>query len=133
MADVRVTDTGRQFVIAVVDDELAVREAAENLLRSAGFCAECFASAEDLLGSPRLWTTRCLVLDVGLPGMNGLQLQQHLLILGLRVPIIFITADEDVGGHIRTQALRAGALAFLRKPFFDHDLLRAVQTAVGGC
>jgi FixJ family two-component response regulator len=120
-----------ELVVAVIDDEGAMREAVESLLQSAGFCVECFASAEDFLRSPRLSACACLVLDVGLPGMNGLQLQQHLLTLKVQVPIIFITASPDAKGRLRAQALRAGALAFLPKPFLDQELLSLVRTAVG--
>jgi len=118
-------------IVAVVDDEKAIREAAESLLKSAGFRPECFASAEELLRCPRLPAMACLVLDIGLPGMDGLQLQQQLLKLGLSVPIIFITAAADADGCRRKQALRAGAIAFLRKPFVGQELLGAVRAALG--
>jgi FixJ family two-component response regulator len=119
-------------MIAVIDDEAVVREAAENLLRSAGFNAECFASAEDFLSAPGFAATACLVLDITLPGMNGLQLQQKLLRLGVRMPIVFVTACEDAGGRMRAEALRAGALAVLRKPYLELEFLSAVQDAIGG-
>ena len=118
-----------QFFIAIVDDEAALREAIEGLVRSAGFRAEGFASAEDFLQSTCGDRAGCLILDVRLPGMSGLELQQHLARTGYHIPIAFITAQEDSGGHMRAQALRAGAVAFLHKPFDDEDLLRAVRSA----
>jgi FixJ family two-component response regulator len=125
-----VIGTENEPVVAVVDDERPMREAAENLLRSAGFRAECFASAEDFLQSPRLGAISCLVLDISLPGMNGLQLQLQLRKQGLRVPIVFVTASEDNDGRMRVRAMQAGAIAFLRKPFSEQALLDAVRLAV---
>jgi FixJ family two-component response regulator len=118
-------------VVVVVDDEKSIREAAESLLKSAGYRAECFASAEDLLSAGRVRACDCLVLDLVLPGMNGLQLQQRLRKIGVRVPIIFITATADIQGRQRKQALRSGAVAFLHKPFAGQELLDAVRTAIG--
>lgn len=118
-----------QFFIAVVDDEAALREATDGLLRSAGFRAEGFASAEDFLRSECRDRAGCLILDVRLPGMSGLELQQHLARTGCYIPIVFITAQEDSGGRMKAQALRAGAVAFLHKPFGDEDLLHAVRSA----
>ena len=119
-----------EFVIAVVDDEAALREALESLLRSAGFKALTFASAEEFLASERGKGAACLILDVRLPGMSGLELQLHLAKSSSQIPIVFITAQEDADGRLLAQALRGGALACLRKPFDDEDLLRAVQSAV---
>ena len=121
---------GEQLVIAIVDDQAALREATENLLKSAGLKAVSFASAEDLLQARALDGAGCLILDVRLPGMSGLELQQHLAADGIHVPIVFITAQEDSDGQMRAQALRSGALAFLRKPFNDEDLLNAVRSAL---
>jgi FixJ family two-component response regulator len=121
---------GEQLVIAIVDDQAALREATENLLKSAGLKAVSFASAEDLLQARALDGAGCLILDVRLPGMSGLELQQHLAADGIHVPIVFITAQEDGDGRMRAQALRSGALAFLRKPFSDEDLLNAVRSAL---
>jgi FixJ family two-component response regulator len=118
----------KQFFLAIVDDEAALREATESLLRSAGFRAEGFASAEDFLRSKRRDSVDCLILDGRLPGMSGLELQRHLAGNGLDIPIVFITADEN-DGHMHAQALKAGALAFLRKPFCEEDLLNAVRLA----
>ena len=121
---------GEQLVIAIVDDQAALREATENLLKSAGLKAVSFASAEDFLQAAPLNGTGCLILDVRLPGMSGLELQLHLAADGIHVPIVFITAQEDSDGQMRAQALRSGALAFLRKPFNDEDLLNAVRSAL---
>jgi FixJ family two-component response regulator len=121
---------GVQTVVAVVDDQAALREATENLLKSAGLKAVGFASAEDFLQAAALDGAGCLILDVRLPGMSGLELQQLLAGDGIHVPIVFITAQEDSDGQMRAQALRSGALAFLRKPFNDEDLLNAVRSAL---
>jgi FixJ family two-component response regulator len=121
---------GEQLVIAIVDDQAALREATENLLKSAGLKAVSFASAEDFLQATPLDGAGCLILDVRLPGMSGLELQQRLAADGIHVPIVFITAQEDSDGQMRAQALRSGALAFLRKPFSDEDLLNAVRSAL---
>jgi FixJ family two-component response regulator len=116
-------------LIAVVVDEAALRQATESLLRSAGFTAECFASAVELLQSDCVKRASCLILDVHLPGMSGLELQQILVAQGSHIPIIFVTAQDDADGSLQAQALQAGALAFLRKPFDEEDLLRALRCA----
>ena len=115
-------------LIAVVDDDAAVREAVQSLLRSAGFRAAAFASAQDLLQSGSLPDTACLIVDVRMPRVSGLALQQQLTTAHCPIPIIFITAHGDA--ETRTRALRAGAVAFLDKPFSDEVLLRAVQAAL---
>jgi len=117
------------LVIAVVDDEAALREALESLLRSAGFKALTFPSAEEFLASDCGKRAGCLILDVRLPGMSGPELQRHLAKSGSRIPIVFITAQEDRDGELCAQVLRQGALACLRKPFGDEDLLNAVESA----
>jgi FixJ family two-component response regulator len=116
--------------VSVVDDDASVRQALRGLLKSAGFHAEVFASAEEFLNSGRLSQTACLVLDVRMPGMTGLELQEQLIASGSSVPIIFITAhgDEDA----RTRALELGAIDVLQKPFGDDALLDAIAKAVGG-
>jgi len=121
----------KHFYVGIVDDESALHEAIESLLKSVGFKAESFASAEDFLCSRRRARAGCLILDVRLPGMSGLELQQRLADTGFHVPIVFITAQEDGGGQMKAQALRAGAIAFLHKPFRDEDLLSAVRSAFG--
>jgi FixJ family two-component response regulator len=117
-------------LIAIVDDEAALREATESLLRSAGFSAECYASANEFLQSGCSARASCLILDVRLPGMSGLELQKTLCANGTKLPIIFITAQEDLHGRLHGQALGAGALDFLRKPFDDKHLLDVIRRAV---
>jgi FixJ family two-component response regulator len=115
-------------LIAVVDDDAAIREAVQSLLRSAGLRAGGVVSALDLLQSGRLPDTACLIVDVRMPGMSGLELQQRLRAVQCPRPIIFITAHGDA--ETRARALRAGAVAFLDKPFREEDLLRAVEAAL---
>ena len=115
-------------VIAVVDDDESLRRSVGNFLRSAGCRVETFASAEDFLRSARRESTGCLVLDVRMTGMSGLDLLRHLAAGNARVPAVVLTAhgDED----IRQRCLGAGAVAFLDKPFHAEALLDAVQTAL---
>ena len=121
-------ERGLQALIAIVDDEESVREALQSLLKSVGFRVEGFASAADFLQSALLPGTSCVILDVRMPGMGGLELQRQLAADQRRIPIIFITAhgDEDA----RTRALQAGAVDFLAKPFSEEALLTAVHTAL---
>ena len=114
-------------LIAVVDDEAALRQAIRSVLRSAGFSAECFASPAELLRSDSVKRAACLILDVHLPGMSGLELQQLMVAQGWRIPIVFITGQDDANGSLQAQALQAGAVAFLRKPFHEEDLLQALK------
>jgi FixJ family two-component response regulator len=115
-------------LIAVVDDDAAIREAVQSLLRSMGFRATAFASAQDCLHSGRLPDTSCLIVDVRMPRMSGLALQQQLITAQCPVPIIFVTAHGDA--QTRARALRAGAVAFLDKPFSEEALLCAVEAAL---
>jgi FixJ family two-component response regulator len=117
------------LTIAVIDDEAALREATRSLLASAGFATTLFASAEDFLAATASKQPDCLVLDVALPGMSGLELQRHLALGGAHIPIVFVTA-HDVDGRVRSLALQGGADAFLHKPFLDTDLLRAIDGAL---
>jgi FixJ family two-component response regulator len=119
---------GPQPLIAIVDDDESVREALQSLLKSMGLRAEGFISAEDFLHSAPLPDTTCLILDVRMPGMGGLELQRQLAAAEYRIPIIFITAhgDEDT----RARALQAGAADFLAKPFSEEALLTAVHVAL---
>ena len=117
-------------IISIVDDDESNREALRSLLRSVGFTAEAFASAEDFLQSNHLDHTACLILDVQMPGMTGLELQQRLAAAKSRIPIIFITAQEDEAA--RARAIQAGAVGFLQKPFRDEALLHSVQVALRG-
>jgi FixJ family two-component response regulator len=114
-------------LIAVVDDDEAIREALQSLLRSVGFRAKIFASAEDFWHAGQLQATACLIVDVRMPRISGLEFQRQLATAHCPMPIIFITAHGDE--EMRAQALRAGAVAFLDKPFSDEVLLRAVQAA----
>ncbi len=115
-------------LIAVVDDDAAIREAVQSLLRSVGLRAEEFASAQDFLQSGHLQDTACLIVDVRMPRMSGLELQQQLTTAHCPIPIIFITAHGDE--ETRARALRGGAVDLLDKPFSDEVLLRAVQAAL---
>ena len=115
-------------LIAVVDDDEAIREAIQSLLRSVGLRAAVFASAEDFWHAGQLQATDCLIVDVRMPRMSGLELQRQLAAANYSMPIIFITAHGD--DEARALALRAGAVAFLDKPFSDEVLLRAVQSVL---
>jgi FixJ family two-component response regulator len=115
-------------VLSLVDDDTSVRKATGRLIKSFGFTVEVFASAEEFLSFGSLRITSCLVLDVQMPGMNGLQLQSHLAAAGYRIAIIFITAYPDE--EIRAQALAAGAVAFLTKPFGEEALLEGIRSAL---
>jgi FixJ family two-component response regulator len=114
--------------VAIVDDEASVRDALLDLLDVAGFPARAFASGEEFLASGRQYECSCLITDIRMPGMSGLDLQSRLNAERLRVPIIFIAADGDE--RMRMQALRAGAVEFLAKPFDDDVLLDAVRAAL---
>jgi FixJ family two-component response regulator len=117
-------------VIAIVDDDTSLRESTQFLLRSAGYCAETFASAREFLDSPRLGEAACLILDVYMPGMDGLELQRCLNEAQRHIPVIFITSHATESEEQR--ARKAGALDFLRKPVNDEKLLSAIQTALNG-
>lgn len=115
-------------MICIVDDDQAVREATESLIRSFGFRTELFGSAEEFLRWEERESTGCLILDLRLPGMSGLELQRALAASGYRIPVVFITAHGDE--QARRQALSAGAVEFLRKPFSENALIDAVRTAL---
>ncbi len=122
------TPAPKSPIVFVVDDDISVRESLELLIKFAGWQPETFASAEDFLARPRTLTPSCLVLDVSLPDLNGLELQK--LIAGDRIdmPIIFITGHGDV--PMTVQAMKAGAIEFLMKPFDDEVLLNAIRNAI---
>ncbi len=120
--------TGRP-VIGIVDDDSSVRTAVGRLVRSQGFAAEVFPSGEELLRCDHLTGFSCLIVDVAMPGLSGLELQDRLSADGCPLPIIFITALDDA--HVQTRALAAGASGFLSKPFDDEELLAAIRTALG--
>jgi len=115
-------------LISVVDDDSSLRESTQLLLRSAGYRAEVFASAREFLDSPRIDETACLMLDVRMPGMDGLELQRFLNEAQRQIPIIFITAHATENAEQR--ARKAGAVDFLRKPVNGEKLLSAIQTAL---
>jgi FixJ family two-component response regulator len=115
-------------LISIVDDDDSLRGALENLMRSAGLRAQGFSSAEEFLRSEQLQETGCLILDVRMPGMSGLELQRQMAVGNSRIPIIFITAYE--ADNWRIQALEAGAAAFLYKPFQEGELLNAIDAAL---
>jgi len=115
-------------IVLVVDDDVSVREALGSLIRSAGLKVETFASAQEFLTRPRTDAPSCLVLDVRLPGLSGLDLQKKMAKANLEIPIIFITGHGDVPTSV--QAMKAGALEFLIKPFDDRDLLEAIRNAI---
>lgn len=117
-------------VVFVVDDDISVRESLELLIRNEGWEVESFASAQDFLARPRLLVPNCLVLDVSLPGLNGLELQQRVAVERSEMPIIFITGHGDI--PITVQAMKAGAVEFLTKPFSDHVLLKGIRQALEG-
>ena len=115
-------------LIAIVDDDASICDALKSLLRAVGWRAEGFTSAEAFCQSGEVHTTACLLLDVQLPGISGLELQRQLRSSQARIPIIFITAHGNEA--MRAQALQAGAVAFFAKPFNDTALLEAIQTAL---
>ena len=115
-------------LVAIIDDNELIRRALEGLMKSAGFPSLVFTHAEEFLASDRKQDTACLILDIRLPGMSGLELQSKLNAECYRIPIIFITAHGDETA--RMQALRAGAVEFLMKPFDDEVLLQSVQAAL---
>ena len=115
-------------LMAIVDDDDALRNSLDNLLRSVGFRVQGFASAEAFLQAQHAPETACLILDVRLPGMHGLELQRQLVAVHWGMPIIFVTAYADDDAHER--ALAAGAVAFLSKPCREEDLLHAIEAAL---
>jgi FixJ family two-component response regulator len=115
-------------VVFVVEDDPSMRPALESLIRSVGLRVQAFGSAREFLEQPRTGAPSCLVLDVRLPGLSGLDLQRQLTAAGVSIPIIFITGHGDI--PMTVQAMKAGALEFLTKPFRDQELLDAVRQAI---
>ena len=115
-------------LISVVDDDDSVRESLGGLIRSVGFAVKVFNSAEAFLNSDHLADTDCLILDVRMPGMNGLDLHRHLAANHFTIPVIFITAHGDEEARVR--ALNGGAVEYLLKPFGEEALLKAIDTAL---
>jgi FixJ family two-component response regulator len=117
-------------MISVIDDDASVRAATNNLLGSHGYPVQTFASAEEFLQSAQLSASACVIADVQMPAMSGLDLLMHVRALGHKAPFIFITAFPDDG--IRARALKAGAICFLAKPFAGPVLINCVETALKG-
>jgi FixJ family two-component response regulator len=113
---------------SIVDDDASVRAATARLLRSMGFSTHTFASAKEFLSSAQLRETACLIADVEMPGMSGVELQDHLISTGHTIPTIFITAFPDE--RVRHRAINAGAIDFLSKPFDESRLLECVEQAL---
>ena len=119
---------GKRSLVSVVDDDDSVRESLPDLLRQFGFAAETFSSAEAFLASAAVSETRCLILDIAMPGMSGPDLQQELIRRRQEIPIVFITAQSDEA--VRPRLLAHGAVECLFKPFSDTALLDALNTAL---
>jgi FixJ family two-component response regulator len=115
-------------VISIIDDDASVRDAVQRFLRVLGYVAHAFASPDEFLRSSQVTHNSCLIMDVRMPGMSGLELQRRLQDQGCRVPIIFITSVEDES--IRTRALNAGAVCFLTKPFEIRTLIKHLDEAL---
>jgi FixJ family two-component response regulator len=116
-------------LIAIVDDDDSLRGSLENLIRSFGFRAHAFPSAEAFLSWKQARETACLILDVRMPGVNGLDLQRRMVTENWRVPIVFISSHTD--DHAKARALEDGAVAFLYKPCREEELLNAIEVALG--
>jgi|SRR5215510_9172340 len=116
-------------LISVVDDDVSVRESLQGLIRSAGFSVRVFGSAEEFLNSDHLSHTDCLILDVRMPRMNGLELQRQLMASHNETPIVFITAHGS-NEELRSQALKNGAVDYLIKPFSEDALMNAIRVAL---
>jgi len=116
-------------VISIVDDDESVREATKGLVRSLGYTAVTFGSAEEFLSSERMPETSCIIADVQMPGVSGVEMQDRLIAEGHRLPVIFITAfPED---RVRERALEAGAIGYLSKPFNEEHLIGCLDKALG--
>src|SRR4026208_944281 len=115
-------------MVFVIDDDESIREALKSLIRSVGLGVETFASAHEFLQSSRPDVPACLILDVRMPGLSGLDLQRDLTAANIHIPIIFITGHGDIPMSVR--AMKAGAVEFLTKPFRDQDLLDAIQVSL---
>jgi FixJ family two-component response regulator len=115
-------------LVAIIDDDASVRVTTDSLVRSLGYIVHTFASAEEFLQSGPIDDLSCVIADVQMPGMSGVELQAHLLTQGYRVPFIFFTAFPDE--RIRAQALKAGAICYLTKPFDGDSLIQGLQAAL---
>jgi FixJ family two-component response regulator len=119
----------RKTVISIIDDDESVRLATAGLVRSLGFMAFAFESAEDFLGSSNLEDTSCLICDIQMPGMTGLELQDHLIAHNYQIPTIMITAFPEE--RIRKRALETGAIGFFGKPFDSQAMIRCIDSVIG--
>ena len=119
---------GKPALVSVIDDDESVRESLPGLLAEFGFEARAFSSAQEYLASDCVTRSRCLILDIAMPGMNGLDLQRELRLRGQKTPVIFITAQADAA--LRARAFEGGAAGFLLKPFSDTALLESVENAL---
>ena len=119
------TSNNSSKLVAIVDDDQSVQNALKDLMESVGISARCFGSAQEFLASDERDLTACLIADVRMPGMSGLELQAKLVAEGSLIPIIFMTAHND--SKTKTQAIKAGAIEFLSKPFDDEVLLEKVR------
>jgi FixJ family two-component response regulator len=115
-------------IIAIVDDDPSAREGLETLIRSAGWRVETFVSAQEFLGRPGAEAPSCLILDLQLPGLSGLDLQKRMADVGLEIPIVFLTGHGNIPASV--QAMKAGAVEFLTKPFDEQELVQAIQEAI---
>ena len=120
---------GQVPVISIIDDDASVRLATNRLVRSLGYITHAFASADEFLRSPQVNATSCVIADIHMPGMDGVELQSYLRAQGSRLPIIFITAFPDES--IRARALEGGAVCFLAKPFDATTLIKCLDVALG--
>jgi FixJ family two-component response regulator len=120
--------TNKRSLVSVVDDDESVRESLPDLLKEFGFSVQAFASAEEFLTSEYVDQTRCLILDIAMPGMTGPDLQRELALRGQRMPIVFITAHREES--VRTRVFEEGGIDCLLKPFSDTDLLDALNAAL---
>jgi FixJ family two-component response regulator len=120
----------RAPLISIVDDDESMRESTKGLVRSFGYQAAAFASAEEFMRSACVGDTSCLIADVQMPGLSGIDLQSWLIARGIRMPTIFVTAFPEEGTRVR--AMTAGAVGYLDKPFSEESLLKCLDTALGG-
>jgi FixJ family two-component response regulator len=118
-----------QLLIAIVDDEEPVRDATKSLVRSLGYRASTFASADDFLKSKQIHGTSCLITDVQMPGLSGIDLQEQLVARGHCIPIIFMTGYPN--DSVRARAMKAGAVCFLNKPFSEDRFIGCIEKALG--
>ncbi|PBP79553.1 DNA-binding response regulator [Pseudomonas syringae] len=125
MSTVAATSQAEEPIIYVLDDDLSVRSSLEDLLASVGLRSMLFGSTREFLDTPRPDAPGCLILDIRMPGMSGLDFQEHMARSGISLPVIFITGHGDIPMSVR--AMKAGAVEFLTKPFRDQDLLDAIQ------